>query len=351
MAADTTQSIFEKGIDRFLADGVHYRDLINIRNEIKDWADWPHVWSHYAAQAEQRGEEALVKDAGVTAADEFFRASLYYHYAQYLYFDDIDIKESLHTAKTDAFARAAPLLNPPAEIVSFPFRGIDIKGYLRVPESLEKPPVVILIGGLDTTKEDYLSVSDICLKRGMATFAFDGPGQGETVFKMRTIPDFESAVSAAIDFLERRPEVDTGRLGIVGRSMGGYFGPRAASQDRRIKVLVAWGAVYDLLPMDEQTPRNRAALTFITGKANAEEAQDYLSFLNMQGHAQRITVPTLVIHGGLDQVTPLYNAEKLLAEIKSKCVETMILMDSGHCCHDKSHIVRPAIGDFLARYI
>jgi hypothetical protein len=29
----------------------------------------------------------------------------------------------------------------------------------------------------------------------------------------------------------------------------------------------------------------------------------------------------------------------------------MIFMDSGHCCHDVSHIARPAIGDFLAQHI
>ena len=34
------------------------------------------------------------------------------------------------------------------------------------------------IGGLDTTKEDYLDVNDLCIQRGLATFAFDGPGQG-----------------------------------------------------------------------------------------------------------------------------------------------------------------------------
>ena len=351
MATDSPQIMIDKGIDRFLADGVHYRDLINIRNEIRNWADWPRVWSAYAAEAERRGDEAMSKDAGVTAAGEFFRASLYYHYAQYMYFEDEGYKEKIHQAKTDAFRRAAPLLGPPVEIVSFPFRGIDITGYLRVPESEEKPPVVILIGGLDTTKEDYLSVSDICVKRGLATFSFDGPGQGETVFKMRSIPDFEAAVSAAIDYLESREEVDTGRLGIVGRSMGGYFAPRATSADRRIKVLVAWGVAYDLLPMDEHTPATRAALTFISGKATPTEAQEYFSFLTLKGHAERINVPTLVIHGGLDQVTPLYNAEKLIADIRKDLVETMIFGDSGHCCHDKAHIVRPAIGDFLARHI
>ena len=98
MAADTPQTTIDRGIDRFLADGVHYRDLINIRDEIQGWNDWPRVWSAYAAQAERRGEEALSKDASVTAAEEFFRASLYYHYAQYLYFDDVSRKAQIHKA-------------------------------------------------------------------------------------------------------------------------------------------------------------------------------------------------------------------------------------------------------------
>lgn len=351
MAADTPQSTIDKGIDRFLADGVHYRDLVNMRNAIQHWDDWPRVWSDHAAEAERRGEAALAKDASVTAAEEFFRASLYYHYAQYLYFDDLALKEKIHKAKTGAYARAAPLMDPPVEIVRFPFRGIEITGYLRVPESVEKPPVVICIGGLDTTKEDYNSISDICVARGMATFSFDGPGQGETAFKMRSIPDFETVISAAIDYLESRPEIDVGRIGIVGRSMGGYFAPRAVSEDRRLKALVAWGVAYDILPMDQFPPATRDALCFVTGQSDPMAAQDVLSHFNLKGHAQRITVPTLVIHGGLDRLTPLYNAEKLLADLQGAHVESMIIMDSGHCCHDRSHIVRPAIGDFLARHI
>jgi hypothetical protein len=30
-------------------------------------------------------------------------------------------------------------------------------------------------------------------------------------------------------------------------------------------------------------------------------------------------------------------------------LETLIWEDSGHCCHDRSHIVRPAMADFMVR--
>jgi hypothetical protein len=32
-------------------------------------------------------------------------------------------------------------------------------------------------------------------------------------------------------------------------------------------------------------------------------------------------------------------------------VEKLIWNDSIHCCHDRSHIVRPAMADFLARHL
>ena len=62
--------------------------------------------------------------------------------------------------------------------------------------------------------------------------------------------------------------------------------------------------------------------------------------------ASRIRCPLLVVHGGLDTITPLENATRLVQEAAGP-VETLIWPDSGHCCHDRSHIVRPAMADFM----
>ena len=224
-AAESPQSVIDNGMHRFLADGVHYRDLMDIKGRLCNWNDWPTLWSSFAEAAEARGDSALNKQNRATAAEEFYRASLYHHYAQYLFFDDPVLKERIDNRKIEVFARAVPLFDPPVEIVQIPFAGTDLKGYFRLPKGMKKPPCAILIGGLDTTKVDYRTVSDICVQRGLATLAFDGPGQGETVFKLKLTSDFESSISAAIDYLEKRPEIDADRVGVVGRSMGGYFAP------------------------------------------------------------------------------------------------------------------------------
>lgn len=54
------------------------------------------------------------------------------------------------------------------------------------------------------------------------------------------------------------------------------------------------------------------------------------------------------MHGGLDTITPLENATRMAAEAGGP-VETLIWNDSGHCCHDRAHIVRPAMADFMLR--
>ena len=56
------------------------------------------------------------------------------------------------------------------------------------------------------------------------------------------------------------------------------------------------------------------------------------------------------MHGGLDTITPLENATSLIKDIKG-AVETLIWNNSVHCCHDRSHIVRPAMADFMRKYL
>jgi 2,6-dihydroxypseudooxynicotine hydrolase len=344
----TPKMVVSNGVDRFLADGVHYRDLVTIGEQLTDWASWPVVWSRFADQAEARGDAQLVEGHSLSAGDEFFRAALYRHYAQYLYFDDVAVKEQISIRKHQSFDKAAPLLDRPVETVFFPYRDYKFKAYLRLPRGVDHAPVAILIGGLDTTKVDYRNVSDMLLARGVATFAFDGPGQGETAFFLRLTAHFEETVSAAIDYLEKRAEIDAKRIGIVGRSLGGYFAPKAAAVDDRLKALVAWAGMWRLEPMASYDEANRRGLMFLGDLHRLEEADEFYRFMNLEGQAQKIKCPTLVMHGGLDRAMPVRNAYQL-ADAVSGPVTRMIWDDSGHCNHDRSHYARPAIADFIAR--
>ncbi len=350
MSKERVEQVITQGIHRFLADGVHYRDLMDIRAAIADWSQWCAVWSQYAEAAEERGTLALGRSLTHTAAKEFVRAALYFHYAQNLYYDDPALKRATHDRKVSVFRRAAPLLDPPLEPVKIAFHGIEMPGYLRLPQGRAKPPCVILLGGLDTTKEDYMVVNDLCAERGLATLAFDGPGQGETLFRMPWRKDFERSIGAVLDYLDTRPEIDRGRIGIIGRSTGGFYAPLAAAIDTRVKAAVAWGAMYHLRNLASIPAVTRDGFLFVSGSTSVDEALRFFECINLEGIAPKIRCPLLIVHGGLDTITPMENATRLVAEAGGP-VETLIWEDSGHCCHDRAHIVRPAMADFMVRHL
>jgi 2,6-dihydroxypseudooxynicotine hydrolase len=84
--------------------------------------------------------------------------------------------------------------------------------------------------------------------------AFDGPGQGEGEYDFPIRGDYEVAVKAVIDSIVARDDIDISRLGIWGVSLGGYYAPRAAAFENRIKACIAlagpfdWAEAWDGLP-------------------------------------------------------------------------------------------------------
>src|SRR5262249_35604644 len=58
-------------------------------------------------------------------------------------------------------------------------------------------------------------------------------------------PDYEKPVTAVVDYLFTRPDVDQDKVALIGYSAGGYFAPRAAAGEPRIKACIANTLVVD----------------------------------------------------------------------------------------------------------
>jgi len=130
-------------------------------------------------------------------------------------------------------ARKATKKGPaiPAELAAIPYDGLTMRGLLRKPAGIGRPPVLLMIPGLDSVKEELQATADHFLRRGIATLAIDGPGQGEMEFERRIEPAYEKPAGAAIDWLEKRDDVDASRVGVYGVSLGGYYAVRVAAID------------------------------------------------------------------------------------------------------------------------
>jgi 2,6-dihydroxypseudooxynicotine hydrolase len=153
-----------------------------------------------------------------------------------------------------------------------------------------------------------------------------------------------------IDHLVGRDEIDSNRIAVIGRSTGGFLAPQAAALDDRIRACVAWGAMYDLKEFDIGPPLIKDGFQMVTRARDLDETRERVAFIDMEGVAERIECPLYVLHGGKDNITPPYNAERMIAEASGP-TRLRLYPDSIHCNHDVAHIARPEMADWLAEQL
>jgi 2,6-dihydroxypseudooxynicotine hydrolase len=338
---------------RMLADGIPYPDFEAARQRVQSGEDWFEIWMGFSRRYEQLGEQALERGDTVSGGEWLWHASLSAHYAQFMWFHDPARRDAGQRAKSALYMRAAPHLLPAAERTEIPFEDTSIPGYLRRPLEVDGPvPCAVLIGGLESTKEESCLFEGMCLRRGIATFAFDGPGQGEMFFERKLVPDFERYVSAVVDHLEDVDSVDAARLGVLGRSLGGYYSVRAAACEPRLRAAVAWGACFNLSDFDTMPPHTRDGFLYVTGIEDRARAAAYLrDAIDLSDVAGELRCPTFVIHGRHDAIFSMRQVEELREHVTDAPLEIVVEPDGDHCCHNMGAIVRPRMADWIARAI
>jgi 2,6-dihydroxypseudooxynicotine hydrolase len=226
---------FASGI-RLIGDGVPAGDVMAAQAGLTHWDQWFPYWTGRGETYEKLAREALDRGRRQSAGELFWQACLSHHYAQFLWFHDSVRRDAGQNRKVALYREAAPLFTPPAERFDLPFEGFVIPGYLRLPPGASgRVPVAMILGGLESTKEESYRFENLCLARGLATCAFDGPGQGEMYFQAKLRPDFHRFASAGVDWLEKQPQIDAGRIGVIGRSLGGFYAIHCAAHDPRFK--------------------------------------------------------------------------------------------------------------------
>src|SRR5262249_22935741 len=227
------------------------------------WEEWFPAWAAIGDRYQRLADEALQTGNPTTGGEWLWQASISYHYAQFLFFHDPAQREYGQRRKQELYDPAAPLLIPPARRSGITIDDGIIPAFLRLPSGKRPFPVAVLLGGLESTKEESYHFENMLLKRGVATCTFDGPGQGEMWFQVRLRRDFERYTSAGLDWLEGRPEIDGSRIGVLGRSLGGYYAIRSAALDPRTKACVAWGPLYDMSSWDLMAPLTRLGFQYV----------------------------------------------------------------------------------------
>lgn len=128
---------------------------------------------------------------------------------------------------------------------------VTLAGTLTIPEGKGPFAAAILISGSGSQDRDetifehkpFWVISDYLSRRGVAVLRFDDRGFGEStgaeILTESTSEDFARDVSAGIDFLKTRPEIDPKKIGLIGHSEGGLIAPLVASQNGDVAFIIS----------------------------------------------------------------------------------------------------------------
>lgn len=328
------------------------RTLSKIRPGNKE--DWYTEWYAIGEKKEKIAEDSLKDGHEVSARQAFMHAYNYYRLSYFYMSNKDERKKSTYVKGYNAFKKAAALLSPKPEYIEIPYQGKKLEGIFFPASVTEPAPLLIFIGGIDGQKEEayFVGVQEM-QQRGIHVLAIEGPGQAGALIleQIPVIADYEKPVGLFIDRMSGYENVDKRRIGILGRSFGGYIAPRAAAFDERIKACVVWGAYFDMYENIE--PRavdlNEAFKEMMMIEDDQQFAQEARKY-SLDGIVEKIKCPLLIVHGAADPMTPAWNAERTYEQ--AKCEKTLKMFKlgepgAGHCTHDAPSIVFPMIYDWL----
>jgi dipeptidyl aminopeptidase/acylaminoacyl peptidase len=333
---------------RFTSQGVDPNDFRRTTTPLERWDEWLDAWCATGDLHRGLAEEAQAAGHRVTAGEAYVRAALAYHFAKFVWMVDLDRHRAATERAVAALYAAHRHLDPGAERIEIPFADGPLVANLRRPPGLGRSPLVVLVPGLDSTKEEFFHWENVFLVRGLATLSLDGPGQGESGFHTRIRPDYEAAVTAALDALDGRRDLDLERVGLAGVSLGGYYAPRAAARERRVRAVAGvsgpfnFGECWDGLPaLTRETFQHHA------GAADPDDARARALELDLAPVIADLDRPALLVTGGRDRIIPPEQTRRIAEAAPN--ARFVLYEDANHVVNDMPYRYRPLVADWLEK--
>jgi alpha-beta hydrolase superfamily lysophospholipase len=272
--------------------------------QVRSVRDWDLGWTWAAQRFLGEGRVHLRAGRNEAAALSQQHAALAYHLAGILVFDDARKIRALRAAASSLYARSVPVVRPAVRRVESSWRASNLPGFLVLPEYAPGPsPLVVILNGSSTSKEETILWSDAFLEHDIAVLALDWPGSGESSLSVLPTADCDDFLDGVVSLATTEPGIDVGRIGLVGFSLGAAVATLAAARDRRVGAVVAVTPPYDSRRwLSQAQPLLRRHLATVAG--GEDQVMRFAEEFAMPGVVERARCPMLVIGAGRDLIVP-----------------------------------------------
>jgi dienelactone hydrolase len=281
------------------------------------------AWTAVVDGLERSAHTDLARGWRRSAGQKLVRATNYLVNAERMQAAHSPERKATYQRCLEMLSEAFTLVDPATTRVEVPYEGITLPAYFTKAPGDGPTPCMIMWNGLDSTKEHmYTSAFPQELAaRGISTLMVDCPGSGEAL-RLQGLTarvDTEAWAAACIDYLHTRPDVDPIAIGLVGWSLGGYYAPRAAAFEKRLALVVAWGANHNWGEVQRRrqaregenpVPHYWDHVRWVWGCDDIDSFIDLSAAVHLDGIVERITVPFLITHGENDRQIPLAYAHR-----------------------------------------
>lgn len=310
----------------------------DFRSWIAAWRDVSGVHSEAAAGAPQRSRERVRRLRLATLALAFANQA---HTIEDLF---VEVSRELESTHSGIHA----LVDPPYEAVKVGAVEPRAPALLRVPHANDPVPVVVILQGLERSKEQAFPLEDALAARGFAVLTVDQPGVGAALAGGATIGPAAVLDGFGVDleaFIASDARLDARRMYLFGFSLGGAMALALAERVAAAGV-VTLGAPLRIDPAElSLTARRRAR--FAAGVRSDAELVALLDTVDLSERVSRTSAPLLVLHGARDPVVDPRQAQGIRG-VAGGPVDVRVFPGGDHSCTQYASAVWALTADRIA---
>jgi len=303
---------------------------------------------------------AAAQGREITAGDHYMRAGNCYYSAERFIVPGDD-KLAMYRKALRCYHAALDRLYPQIERVDVAYESTSLPAYFLKAPGAGRKPTVVLFDGMDNCKEMSVIFAGLNSPGAASTRSRSTapPGRALRLRRIHARPDYEVAGTAAFDYVAGRGDVDAKRSchGLQLRRLPchAHCRHRAALRRRRRARRHALGHAYAHERRLRQARDQRGGQLHLGipiplggGRARQRRGAEIAKRYTLEGIADKVACPFLILHGENDRLVPVEAAHILHQKIGSKRKELRIFTaDEGgaeHCQVDHRQAATGYIG-------